>query len=127
MCRSVLNVTPAEFKKIRDCLPKKTDKQRATRRNFDISQTDRDMLAELVQLLEAFEWVTNELQGDTVTISKVYPCIEYLLNELKRDLSQRFFTKELRKALTESLEERFGVLIRTEVFVVSSYLGKIIF
>ena len=88
---------------------------------------DRDMLAELVQLLEAFEWVTNELQGDTVTISKVYPCIEYLLNELKRDLSQRFFTKELRKALTESLEERFGVLIRNEVFVVSSFLGKVQF
>ena len=70
MCRSVLKVSQAEFKKIRESLPNKSAKQKATRKKFDISQTDRDMLEELVQLLEAFEWVTNELQGNTVTISK---------------------------------------------------------
>ena len=70
MCRSVLKVSHAEFKKIRESLPNKSAKQKATRKKFDISQTDRDMLEELVQLLEAFEWVTNELQGNTVTISK---------------------------------------------------------
>ena len=85
------------------------------------------MLEELVNLLEAFEWVTNELQGNKVTISKVYPCIEFLFKELNDPDKQPRYTVDLRTALSDSLKARFGVLIKNEVFVISSFLGNVIF
>lgn len=36
------------------------------------------MLEELRDLLKLFETFTNELQGDVITISKVFPCVSGL-------------------------------------------------
>ena len=120
MCRSVVKVSSAEYKKIRSSLPSVSRKQKETRRLFDLPDLDREMLDELVNLLEAFEWVTNELQGNKVTISKVYPCIEFLFNQLNDPVKVPKYTVELRKALSESLKDRFGILIKNEVFVIYS-------
>ena len=62
---------------IRNKLPKRTAKQKETRNNFCIDDKERKMLTELKQLLEMFGWVTDELQSNKVSISRVYPCISY--------------------------------------------------
>ena len=43
------------------------------------------MLEELKVVLEMFEFVTNELQGNVVSISRVYPCFIYLHTNLLSD------------------------------------------
>lgn len=123
MCRSVVKVSPAEYKKIRNSLPNVSKQQKETRKLFDLPEIDRVKLEELVDLLEAFEWVTNELQGNMVTISKVYPCIELFFKELNDPEKVPKYTIELRKALSKSLDEKFGVIIKNETFVISSFLG----
>ncbi len=57
--------------------------QKAIKRNFDITTVEREMLSELKQLLEMFEFVTDELQSNRINISRVYSCIQYLLNNLR--------------------------------------------
>jgi hypothetical protein len=83
MLRSVLNLSPEDMKTIRNNMPSKTADQKAIKRNFDITTVEREMLSDLKQLLEMFEFVTDELQSNRINISRVYPCIQYLLNNLK--------------------------------------------
>ena len=73
MCRSVLKLTPSDYREIRSKLPKNSTKQKETRNNFDLSGIHRAMLTELVILLERFEIATNDLQTNHVSISRVYP------------------------------------------------------
>ena len=40
------------------------------------------MIEELKQVLEMFEFVSDELQAGGVTISKVCPCIDFLKKKL---------------------------------------------
>ena len=43
-----------------------------------MGNVDRQMLDELKIVLELFETVTDEWQSDSVSISKVYPCVSSL-------------------------------------------------
>jgi hypothetical protein len=52
-------------------------------------------------------WVSDELQGNQVTISRVYPCILYLQSELTNNFEKLKYTKDLRLALLDSLNRRF--------------------
>jgi hypothetical protein len=60
------------------------------------------MLEEIKYILEAFEFFTDELQGNRVNISRVYPGVIFLKEKLKPDGA--FYTKNLRKNLLESLK-----------------------
>ena len=68
--RSVLRLTHDDLKSVRNQMPDKNEKQRAARRKFHLSAESREKLTELVKVLEEFEWATDELQGDGITISK---------------------------------------------------------
>ena len=124
MIRSVLNLSPAEFSSIRNKLPTKTDKQRTSKKNFSISGTDRKMLEELKTILEMFEFVTDELQGDGVTISKVYPCINYLKTNLTKNFESCEYTENIRLELLNSLNKRFYNFEDNEIYVISSFLDS---
>ena len=78
MIRSVLELSPEDMKTIRSKLPAKTAEQREVKRKFDITSVERDMLEELKEVLEMFEFVTDELQSNKINISRVYPCVMYL-------------------------------------------------
>ena len=78
MIRSALKLSPDDIKKIRNEMPAKTQEQREMRSKFDLSSVERSLLLELVDILESFEFVTDELQSNRVNISRVYPCITYL-------------------------------------------------
>ena len=68
MSRSVINLTPTEYAKIRYALlhkkggtPKSLGlKQKEIIRKFDLSTNDRELLMDLIHILEPFEWVTVE-------------------------------------------------------------------
>ena len=62
MIRSVLKVSPAEFKTIRNSMPTATLQQKEVKKKFDISPNEREMLEELKVVLEMFEFVTDEFQ-----------------------------------------------------------------
>jgi len=87
MVRSVLKLTPADFSTIQQSLPRTSRKQQEVKANFALSSTDRAILKELVELLESFEFVTNQLQGDGVSVSKVYPCFRFLDTFLQPEAS----------------------------------------
>lgn len=70
MIISVLKLWTDELKKALSLLKGK-DKDK-------YKNSERDMLIELKELLELFEQFTDELQGDQITISKVYPCVSGL-------------------------------------------------
>ena len=82
MIRSVLKVSPAEFKTIRNSMPTATLQQKEVKKKFDISPNEREMLEELKVVLEMFEFVTDEFQTNKVSISRVYPSIRYLERNL---------------------------------------------
>ncbi len=88
------------------------------------------MLEELKVVLEMFEFVTNELQGNVVSISRVYPCYIYLHTNLLSDTyttpesgtSKVLFTENIRKDLFKSLETRFKTLIENDIFKLATFL-----
>jgi len=61
MCRSVLNLTNEEFKRIKNSLPYKTGIQQIVRDNFRLIGDERSKLGELVTVLEKFEFWTQLL------------------------------------------------------------------
>lgn len=67
MIRSVLKLTHEDFKHVCALLPKEKPK---------LSTVEREKLVEV--LLEYFEKFTNAIQGDSITISKVYPAVSGL-------------------------------------------------
>ena len=55
------------------------------RRKFDLSSKERDMLEELKNILEDFQFFTDELRGNRVNISRVYLGVIFLKEKLKPD------------------------------------------
>ncbi len=80
------------------------------------------MLEKLKDLLEHFEWVTDEFQTNSVSISRVYPCVTYLKHKLTETNYSLVHTKKLREDLMASLTKRFAEIITNEVFVLSTFL-----
>ena len=124
MVRSVLKVTVEEFNLIRVQLQNKakTKEQKKKANSFYLSLLERSMLSELCELLSLFEFVTDEFQGNGVTISRVYPSIKMLQSNLISNLNSYIYTINLRNKLFESLNSRFSGLIDQDVFVVSTFL-----
>ena len=71
MIRSVLKLSPDEIKSLVGLLPK-------TKERPKISAYEREQLVELKDVLELFEQFTNNMQSDSITISKVYPAVSGL-------------------------------------------------
>lgn len=120
--RSVLKVTNHEYREIQKKMPKKSTRQQEARKKFELTVSDRAMLEELVNVLEWFEWVTDEFQSNRVSISRVYPCVEFLRLKLTENLDSLVYTRALHNEFLVSLNKRFGILIKNEVFVVSTFL-----
>ena len=62
MIRSVLRLTDQDFVDIRNKMTARTEKQKLFKKNFKLERVEREMLVELRELLEMFEFVTNEFQ-----------------------------------------------------------------
>jgi len=77
MIRSALKLSPDDFKKIRNEMPTRNAKEREVRDKFHLKSNERAMLEELKEILEAFEFITDELQSNLVNISRVYPGITF--------------------------------------------------
>jgi hypothetical protein len=125
MIRSLHKITPEQLEKIQESLPTATLKQREMQKNFCLSKTERTMIAELIQVLEVFEWVTNQLQTNEVSISRVLPCVQLIRDTLSANLDDEKInphTKQLRRDLLASLASRFDKMLETDVFLVSTYL-----
>jgi len=86
MIRSVLRISDEDFKKIRKSMPTKTKKQLEVKSKFNINPKERAMLEELADVLTHFEWLTDNLQTDEVSISRVYPCIVSLRIKLNKEI-----------------------------------------
>ncbi len=59
MIRSVLSLSPQDFKTIGANLPSKSKKQKLVKSNFDLLQHEREMLLELKDVLEILELATD--------------------------------------------------------------------
>jgi hypothetical protein len=70
MIRSVLNFTPTDFQTIKNQLPAKTSAQIEVKHYFGISKKEREMLIELKEVLQMFEFVTDEIQTNDISILK---------------------------------------------------------
>jgi len=64
----------------------------------------------------------NELQSNEVSISRVWPCIQYLKTTLINNIDDYKYTKSLRRDLLASVNKRFDDLIENDVFVVATFL-----
>ena len=91
---------------------------------FTLTLKEREMLLELMKVLEWFEWATNQLQGDGLTISRVYPVTRKLLYNLDHETTPNpsKFTRIIRQNLRKSLLERFSAMREKDVCVVSTFL-----
>jgi hypothetical protein len=81
--RSVLKLSPNDFKTIRIEMIVETKEKVEVRRKGDLSSKEKQMLEEIKNILEAFEFCTDELQGNRVNISGVYPGVIFLKEKLK--------------------------------------------
>ena len=103
-------------------MPVKTKKQRKAKTDFELKVDEREILNELIIVLEWFEFVTDELQSNRVSISRVYPCVNYLQFNLKDKKGTFDHVDDFCESLLSSLERRFGKAIKNEVYVVSTFL-----
>jgi hypothetical protein len=104
-------------------MPTRTAKERETKKRFEITPEERAQLVELVSVLELFEWVSDEFQGNQVTLSRVYPCVILLQTELVENMETYKYTQALRNALLESLNKRFLPLFENDnVYIISTFL-----
>ena len=122
VARSCLKPNPEQYKLIRDSMNNKTAKEKEARKNFGLTLVERDMLSELVKVLEMFEFLTKELQGNKVSISRVYPGIVFLRQALLLNVNDYKYTQLLREDLVKSIDKRFGNLIQNDLFLVSTFL-----
>jgi hypothetical protein len=111
MIRSVLKLSTEEIKIIRNQMPSRTKAEKDIKIKFDISTVEREMLEELKDVLEMFEFVTDEFQSNRVNISRVYPAVKYLReNLLAKDSNDEpivyKYSTNLRKDLLSSLNKR---------------------
>ena len=74
------------------------------------------------ELLELFEFTTNEFQSNEVSISRVYPQINSLMIMLTWNIKQYIYTQDLRNDFCKGLSERFGYIIENETYTHSSFL-----
>ena len=121
MIRSVLKLTPFDFTAIKNNLPIKSKKQRELKKNFNLSEQERAMLHELKEILEMFEFVTDEIQTNDVSISRVFPCINYLKSSLAK-ASNVIYTEKLRSDLLKSINERFKDVKENDIYIFSTFL-----
>jgi hypothetical protein len=97
MIRSVLKLSTEEIKIIRNQMPSRTKAEKDIKIKFDISTVEREMLEELKDVLEMFEFVTDEFQSNRVNISRVYPAVKYLReNLLAKDSNDEPFNYKYR-------------------------------
>ena len=125
MCRSVLKVSDVQLAKIRKKMADNTQSEKTTKANFSISGIEREMMKELVTILQWFEFATDEFQSNRVNISRVYPCIKFIENKLSEDNDYNFsFTNTIRLELRKSLNKRFlnHVSFKDDLFVLSTFL-----
>ena len=55
----------------------------------------------------------------------MYPCIKFLESQLSQDKDYDFFyTNKIRSELRKSLRERFGDLIKDDLFLLSTFLDS---
>jgi hypothetical protein len=120
MIRSALKLSPDDFKKIKNEMPTRNAKEREVRDKFHLKSNERAMLEELKEILEAFEFITNELQSNLVNISRVYPGITFLKEKLS--INNSVYTTDLREALLASLTKRFEKLLDDDLIVFSTLL-----
>jgi dihydropteroate synthase len=120
MIRSALKLSPDDFKKIRNEMPTRNAKEREVRDKFHLKSNERAMLEELKEILEAFEFITDELQSNLVNISRVYPGITFLKEKLS--INNSVYTNDLREALLASLTKRFEKLLDDDLIVFSTLL-----
>ena len=92
-------MTDDDFKQIRKSMPKRTTAQREAKEKFNLSKKERAMLEELAEVLKHFEWLTDNLQTNEVSISRVYPCIVTLRVKILENLDQKSYTKQLSRDL----------------------------
>ena len=120
----MLKLSAEEFDRLRRSLPIRTSRQKDTVKLFTLSVEDREILEELREVLEEFESVTNDLQTNQVSISRVYPAVRTLMHKLSTNLWRYTHTEKLRKELLKSLmsEKRFGKIIDDDIFTVSTFL-----
>jgi hypothetical protein len=78
MIRSVLRFSPTQFNEIREKLPTKTKKQRQVKNKFELKALEGASLKQIRVVLEPFEYVTDQLQSNRVTSSRVLRCIQIL-------------------------------------------------
>ena len=62
MIRSVVNISNEEFAIIKSAMPVNTKKQKETKKKISITAEERETLHELKDILEMFEFVTDELK-----------------------------------------------------------------
>jgi hAT family C-terminal dimerisation region len=123
MIRSVNAITKDEMDKIRSQMTSKTKKDKERIEKFNLSKTERDMLVELQDVLELFEYVTDELQGNKVNISRVYPAIQMLKRDLLHNLESYTYTKNIRKTFYDRIIFRFtDEFVEQECFVLATFL-----
>ncbi len=120
MIRSALKLSPDDFKKIRNEMPTRNAKEREVRDKFHLKSNERAMLEELKEILEAFEFITDELQSNLVNISRVYPGITFLKEKLS--IKNSVYTTDLREAFLASLTKRFEKLLDDDLIVFSTLL-----
>lgn len=84
------------------------------------------MLEELVELLELFEWATNEFQSNKVSSSRIYPTIKSIQSKLSRSADKTWYhTVELRENILKSVNNRFNDQIDQECFKLATYLDPL--
>ncbi len=87
-----------------------------------MSDEDWIMIDEFCDLLSMFEWATKELQGDGVTISRVYPAITTLKPKLAQNKDNFQYTRQLRANYLSSLRTRLDDIISSDQFLLLTFL-----
>lgn len=122
MLRSDKRLSKEEFKQIQSVMPTSKKKQKEAKKAFNISDTERDMINELVTVLELFEFATDEMQSNQVSISRVYPQYLNLLSNLEDVEKSSRYTSDFKLNLIDSLKTRFGDLVEDDVCLVFTFL-----
>jgi hypothetical protein len=115
------------MKKIRDKMPSRKKGEREVKNKFDLTSVQREMLTELRDVLEMFEFITDEFETNRINISRVYPAVKYLKENLlaKDEMNVTItyqHTDNLRKDLLKSLDKRFDHIINQDIFLLSTFL-----
>uniref|UniRef100_UPI0035900C95 zinc finger BED domain-containing protein 4-like isoform X2 n=1 Tax=Myxine glutinosa TaxID=7769 RepID=UPI0035900C95 len=90
--------------------------------NLKLSESDKGVLKELIELLEPFEEAIDMMHGDTfVSISLALPCILGLKKHLSKATSNQYCSTIV-DSLTQSLDKRLGSLIQDPLYITASIL-----